>query len=331
MATLKEVAELANVAPMTVSRVINNPEAVKENTRLRVVAAMKELRYSPNVAAKSLAANRCGVIDVFIPESIDLSNPFVMHFIAGISSELSEHYYSFLILRNRGIEHQCDGYIVTGLLKNEIDEFAQYARERNRPVVLFGHTDIADVDCIDVDNVLGAECGVRHLINEGHRKIAMVNVLEDKDYTVDRLNGYRKSLEDAGLEYNPKLVFYAQNSVEGGETAAAELIAREKVSAMFCATDTIAIGVSNKLKALGYSIPDDISLIGFDGLGHQLLASPPITTIQQPVYKLGAMLAKTLLGRLNSREAATKMMVAPKLLRGGSDKSFNAVVNPEMD
>ena len=117
MATLKEVAELANVAPMTVSRVINTPGAVKEDTRLRVVAAMKELRYSPNVAAKSLATNRCGVIDVFIPESIDLSNPFVMHFIAGISSALSEHYYSFLILRNRSREHQCDGYIVTGLLK----------------------------------------------------------------------------------------------------------------------------------------------------------------------------------------------------------------------
>lgn len=331
MATLKEVAELANVAPMTVSRVINAPGAVKEDTRLRVVAAMKELRYSPNVAAKSLATNRCGVIDVFIPESIDLSNPFVMHFIAGISSALSEHYYSFLILRNRSREHQCDGYIVTGLLKNEIDEFAQYARERNRPVVLFGHTEIEDVDCIDVDNTLGAEYGVRHLIEEGHRKIAMVNVLEDKDYTVDRLNGYRKALERAGLEYDPELVVYVQNSVDGGEAAAVELMARGGISAVFCATDTIAIGVSNKLKALGFSIPNDISLIGFDGLGHQLLAAPPITTIQQPVYELGAMLAKDLLNKLGGSTATTKMMVAPKLLPGGSDRPFNAVINPEMD
>ena len=331
-ATLKEVAELANVAPMTVSRVINNPETVKEGTRLRVVAAMKELRYSPNIAAKSLAANRCGVIDVFIPESIDISNPFVMHFIAGISSALSEHYYSFLILRNRSREHKCDGYIVTGLLKNEIDEFAQYARERNRPVVLFGHTDIADVDCIDVDNTLGAKCGVRHLIEEGHRKIAMINVLEDKDYTVDRLNGYRRALQEAGIEYDSELVLYTPNSVDGGEAAAAELLTKKKVSAIFCATDTIAIGVSNKLKALGYLIPDDISLIGFDGLGHQLLATPSITTIQQPVYELGAMLAKNLLNKLNGRETTTKIMVAPTLLRGASDKPFNAVVrNPEMD
>ena len=79
---------------------------------------MAQLRYSPHLAAKNLAASRSGIIDVFIPESIDLSNPFVMHLIAGVSKVLSEHYYSFLILRNRKKEHLCDGYIVTGLLKN---------------------------------------------------------------------------------------------------------------------------------------------------------------------------------------------------------------------
>ena len=124
MATLKEVAELTGVAPITVSRVVNNPETVKEKTRLKVEAAMKQLKYTPNIAAKSLATNRCGVIDVFIPETIELSNPFVMYFIAGISKVLSEHYYSFLILRNRKREHLCDGYIVTGLLKNEIQDFS---------------------------------------------------------------------------------------------------------------------------------------------------------------------------------------------------------------
>ena len=325
MATLKEVADLAGVAPMTVSRVINNPDAVKEKTRIKVEAAMKELRYTPNIAAKSLATKRCGVIDIFIPESIDLSNPFVMHFIAGISSVLSEHYYSFLILRNRNREHLCDGYIVTGLLKNEIQEFAQFARERNRPVVLFGHPDIQDVDCLDVDNIVGAKVAVTHLIQQGHRKIAMVNVLEDKDYTVDRLVGYKEALEENGIAFAPNLVMYTPNSVDGGETAADELIKRDKVSAVFCATDTIAIGVASKLRNLGYSIPEDISLVGFDGLGHQLLANPAITTIKQPVYELGVMLANTLLDRLNGRKERVNRMVPPSLMIGQSDGNIQSV------
>lgn len=323
MATLKEVAALANVAPITVSRVINNPEAVKENTRLRVLDAMAKLRYSPNVAAKSLAANRSGVIDVFIPDSIDLSNPFVMHFIAGVSSALSERYYSFLILRNRSREHQCDGYIVTGLLKNEIDEFSTYAAERSRPVVLFGHTDIPDVDCIDVDNVYGAELAVKHLIAEGHRKIGMLNVNEDKDYTVDRLNGYRRAVEQNGIEFDPGLVLYTPNSVDGGEAAAEKLVGKEGVTAIFCATDTIAIGAANRLRGMGFSIPDDISLIGFDGLGHQLLANPTITTIQQPIYELGRMLAEALLDKLDGCDEPQKLMVKPKLLPGDSDGPVN--------
>ena len=325
MVTLKEVADLAGVAPMTVSRVINNPDAVKERTRIKVESAMKELRYTPNIAAKSLATNRCGVIDVFIPESIDLSNPFVMHFIAGISSVLSEHYYSFLILRNRNQEHQCDGYIVTGLLKNETQEFAQYAKERERPVVLFGHTDIPDVDCIDVDNIAGAKTAVSHLLRQGHRRIAMVNVREDKGYTADRLEGYKQALEENGIAFDPDLVLYASNSVDGGESAADELMKRQKVSAVFCATDTIAIGVSSKLKNHGYSIPGDISLVGFDGLGHQLLANPTITTIKQPIYELGRLLADTLLDRLSGRKERVNRMVSPTLMLGQSDSGIQSV------
>ena len=325
MATLKEVADLAGVAPITVSRVINNPEAVKEKTRLKVEGAMRQLRYTPNMAAKSLATNRCGVIDVFIPESIDLSNPFVMHFIAGISNVLSEHYYSFLILRNRNREHQCDGYIVTGLLKDEIQEFAQFAKERNRPVVLFGHTDILDVDCLDVDNVAGAKAGVDHLIQEGHRRIAMVNVLENKDYTVDRLEGYRQALEAHRIEFDPELVLSTPNSVDGGEMAAEKLLARGPFTAIFCATDTIAIGVASKLRNMGYSVPGDISLVGFDGLGHQLLTNPTITTIKQPVYELGMLLASALLDRLNGRKEKVNRMVPPTLLPGQSDGDIHSV------
>ena len=203
MATVKDVARAAGVSAITVSRVVNTPESVSPRTRARVEQAMAELHYVPNAAAKNLVTNRSGVVDVYVPESIDLSNPFVMHLIAGISKVLSEHMYSFLILRSRRREHRCDGYIVTGLLKDEINEFARYASERGRPVVLFGHTELPGVDCIDVDNVAGAKMGVEYLITLGHRNIAMINVDEDKDYTTDRLRPQQRGWGGGGRPAHP--------------------------------------------------------------------------------------------------------------------------------
>lgn len=318
MATLKDVAELAGVSPITVSRVINSPESVKEKTRLKVENAMSQLRYTPNLAAKNLATSRTGIIDVYVPESIDLSNPFVMHLIAGISKVLSDNYCSFLILRNRKREHLCDGYIVTGLLKDEINEFSRYASERKRPVVLFGHTELSDIDCIDVDNVAGAVLATERLLKDGRRNIAMVNILEDKDYTVDRLAGYRQALEAAGLPFREELLVYAPNSVDGGAKAVAALMERGGFDGLFCATDTIAIGACAALKGMGLKVPEDVSLVGFDGLGHNLLAEPHITTVQQPIYELGMMLARRLLDRLDGTMEKTTELVLPKILPGRS-------------
>ena len=289
MSTLKDVARKAQVSPITVSRVINTPEKVKAETCERV-RVMSSLQYIPNVAAKNLVAKRSGIIDVFVPESIDLSNPFVMHFIAGISNVLSRRMYSFLILRDRSREHFCDGYIVTGLLKNEILEFHEYASQRSRPITLFGHTELQDVDCIDVDNIRGAKNVVDRLIKAGHCRIGMINVLENKDYTADRYAGYECAIEDAGIPVDPTLVIQAENSVEGGCSAA----------------------------KMGLRVPEDFSLAGFDGLGHHLLCTPHVTTVPQPVYEIGERLAKTLLDRLDGSQKRICELVVPEVVEGQS-------------
>ena len=126
MATLSDVAKLAGVAPVTVSRVINEPGAVREETRERVRKAMAQLQYIPNMAARNLVTKRSGVIDIYLPESIDLSDPFAMHFISGISEVLSQHMYSLLILRNREHEHICAVYIVNHRLTNQISDYDRY-------------------------------------------------------------------------------------------------------------------------------------------------------------------------------------------------------------
>ncbi len=318
MATLNDVAKLAGVTPMTVSRVVNNPSVVKPETREKVERAMKELNYTPNVAARNLATNRTHIIDVYIPESIDLANPFSMYSIIGISKALSKHYYSFLILRNLDKEHECDGYIFTGLLRNEIEKFQEYAQERNRPFVLFGHTKLDNIDFMDVDNVKGGQIATDHLIDNGHRRIAMINVQEDKDYPDDRLKGYKKALKDHGIDYDEELVVWAENSVAGGTSAMRRLLNKGLFSAVFCATDTLAIGANIAIAENGLKVPDDISIVGFDALGHDRLNSPQITSVHQPIAELGEMLAEELIAKIDGRETKHKNYIEPYLSIGGS-------------
>lgn len=318
MATLRDVANKAGVAPITVSRVINHNEYVKEETRNRVQKVMAEMHYIPNVAARNLITKKSHIINVYIPNDLDLSNPFMMQFIAGISEVLSVKMYSFLILRNRKNENICDGYIVTGLIKNEVAGFERYASERERPIALFGHTDLKDIDCIDVDNVLGAYKAVNYLIHKGHTKIAMINVDEDKDYVADRQEGYRKALEEAGLKYKSENVFFSKNHQKDGYEIAKQLLTTGKYSAIFCATDTMAIGVENAITEAGLKVPDDISIIGFDGLGHHLLASPRIATIQQPVFEIGRRLANILVEKIEGKKQRTTLLIEPELIEGES-------------
>ncbi len=323
MTTLNEVAKVAGVTPMTVSRVINNPEKVKEETRKRVEKAMADLHYVPNVAARSLATNRSHIIDVYIPEYIDLVNPFSMYFVTGISRALSKHYYSFLILRNLNKEHECDGYIVTGLLKDEVERFKQYTDQRNREFLLFGHTEIEHVSCIDVDNAEGGRMATEHLIENGHKRIAIINVNENKDYTTDRFEGYCRALREAGIGFDEQLVISTENSVSGGTDAMRELLKKGGFTAVFCTTDTIALGAKTALLEVGLKVPDDISIIGFDGLGHNLLTTPHISTIRQPIEEIGEMMAEELIAKLNGKEAYGNRFIIPSLIRGETVKNLN--------
>jgi LacI family transcriptional regulator len=318
MANIKDVAKAAQVSAITVSRVINGCEKVKTETKRRVEKIMTEMAYIPNMAAKNLVSKRTGIIDVYIPESIDLSNPFVMYFIAGISEVLSEQMYSFLIRRSLQKEHSCDGYIVTGLLINEINDFYVYAQMRNRPIALFGYTNIAQVNCMDVDNISGAVMAVNHLIQNHHTRIGFINVDEDKDYTLDRYIGFKKALESAEISGNEELVIKTANNVNGGSIAVKALLDRGCFTALFCATDTIAVGAVNAIIEAGLRVPQDISIVGFDGLGHHLLVEPHITTIRQPIFEIGKRLAQVVIGRINGNDCRVEGLLSPELIPGKS-------------
>jgi LacI family transcriptional regulator len=319
MNSLKDIAKAADVAVMTVSRVINNPQKVKPETRRLVEKHLEAAGYTTNMAARNLVSRRTGVIDIYVPENINLNNPFIMHFMIGISEVLSERMYSLLIKRSWEKNHSCDGYIVTGLLTNEIERFYERASAKNLPVALFGHTDIEHIDCFDVDNTAGGAMAVQHLQQNNHTAIAFINVNEDKDYAVERYTGYKRALAEAGIAMRPDWVLPADNSIQGGKEAARKLLAVGGFTAIFCATDIMAIGVVNALREGGLRVPDDMSVVSFDGLGYHLLADPPLTTIGQPVFEIGRGLAQLVIERINDKhKRRTVHFMLPSLIIGKS-------------
>jgi LacI family transcriptional regulator len=149
----------------------------------------------------------------------------------------------------------------------------------------------------------------------------MVNVNENKDYTIDRSIGFQTSLADAGLEASPALYRTAENSIKGGREAVRELLANRKnapFSAIFCASDMLGLGAMTELHAQGLSVPEDVSLIGYDGLGYELMAEPHLTTIHQPVFEIGKMLGEALVSRVQGRTTKIENLIKPEWLEGGS-------------
>ncbi|MFA9381612.1 MAG: substrate-binding domain-containing protein, partial [Acetanaerobacterium sp.] len=144
--------------------------------------------------------------------------------------------------------------------------------------------------------------------------IGMVNVNENKDYTVDRLEGYKLALQENDLLFEEENIVNAVNDVNGGMVATMRLLNNSRCTAIFCATDTIAIGAAKAIAEAGLKVPDDISLVGFDGLGHQLLAMPRVTTVQQPIYEMGMMLAQAMLDKLDRKTERISRLIAPVLI-----------------
>lgn len=323
MSNLKKVAEKAKVSPITVSRVINSPEMVSKKTIEKVKRAMEELNYSINPAAQALAANRTNVIDVYVPSHIELEDLYVMQLISGISEVCNRNMYSFLITGNRKQTNACDGYIVTGVHEDELDEMIRHAEEQGRAITLFGHTDRADVNYVDIDNTYGAQMMVEYLIEQGHTEIGLLNIKEEKvsNHTAEREKGYKQALEAHGLSVQKDRIFYAENNVQSAYEAAMKILKHSNATAFFCTTDILALGLIQACGEMGISVPEQLSVGGFDGFGYQNVTWPHITTVKQPIFQIGQRLATLLIEQLKSKKnEEAHEIVKPVFLKGGTVK-----------
>ncbi|WP_447911848.1 LacI family DNA-binding transcriptional regulator [Microbacterium phyllosphaerae] len=310
-ATIEEVASAAGVSRSTVSRVVNGSTAVSPEALLAVQQAIEELSYVPNRAARSLASKQTHAIALIVPEDTTrfFGDPFFAAIVAGITGALrgSDYLLNLLIasddpgdkmtsfVRNGGV----DGALIVSHHTSDafIDRVADAV-----PVVWGGRpVRIREGDyVVDVDNVAGARTATAHLIETGRTRIATISGPLTMVSSVDRVQGFRGALAEAGL--SPFAEEAGDYSESSGADAARRILAVGLPDAIFVASDLMARGALTALRAAGIRVPDDVALVGFDDSSVALSTDPELTTMRQPMYAQGEAMAGVLLSRLAGRD-----------------------------
>jgi len=312
MATLSDVAAEAGVSPTAVSRYLNNRIELPQATRDRIDAAIAKLGYRPNVLARRLSTGKAEAISLVTP---DIANPFFAELAAAVEHEAHERGYAVYISSTGSgagteadaIARMADGH-VDGLIMmtNRVDDGTLAGLLSGRDNVVLLDEDIAGVNLprVFVENAEGAYRATRHLIEAGHRNIALVGGPNRLMSVNERLDGFNRAMAEAGLPVPPGWVMLGDYTSRFGETAAAVLLdAPRRPTAILACSDYIAIGVMKTVRALGLDIPRDLSLVGFDDMAFAELVDPPLTTVRQPVGEMGRLAVRHLLALLDGGDA----------------------------
>ncbi|WP_279303201.1 LacI family DNA-binding transcriptional regulator [Microbacterium sp. TPD7012] len=322
-ATIEEVASAAGVSRSTVSRVVNGSTAVSPEALAAVRAAIDELSYVPNRAARSLASRQTHAIALIVPEDTNrfFGDPFFAAIVAGITGRLggSDYLLNLLIasddpgdkmtsfVRNGGV----DGALIVSHHTSDafIDRIADAV-----PVVYGGRpvrrreTDYV----VDVDNVAGAENATRRLVDIGRTRIATVSGTPTMVSSIDRMQGFRRALADAGLQ--PFAEEAGDYSEASGADAMRRILAAGAPDAVFVASDLMARGALTALRSAGLRVPEDVALVGFDDSSVATSTEPALTTMRQPMYAQGEAMAGVLLARLAGEEPAHTTILPTELV-----------------
>ena len=304
MATIYEVSKLAGVSLATVSRVINKNSRVSDKTRQKVEDAMKELGYRPNSIAQSLASNRSNSVGILVSE---LHGPFFGQMMAGIEAELRAAGKHVIITTGHseedkekdGIEflisRNCDAIIlhVEALSDNYLIDLCK----GKIPIYLMSRLVKGLEDsCISLDNELGGYLATKAIVELGHSEIAYIAGPQFKADAKNRLAGHMRALAEYNIEFNEKLFFEGDFKETGGSDGLKYFISNKKAfTALVCANDEMASGSITYAREQGFSLPQQLSIIGFDNINFAEHTYPKLTTIDNPINLMGHMAAKLVL------------------------------------
>jgi LacI family transcriptional regulator len=305
-ATIRDVARAARVSVATVSRALNDSGPVHDDTRRRVHDAAENLRFTPHGAARSLITSRTSTLGVLLP---DLYGEFFSEIIRGIDRGAQRAGYQLLLSSARNARDEVHGAFramygrVDGLILMAPDvELAEmFAQRRDGTPIVFINSPVesGDARVITIDNHGGAYQMVRHLVEKGHERIAIIRGAERNHDAAERLRGYRDALDDSGVRRDPRWELHGDFTEAAGYRATRALLKLPaRPTAIFAANDAMAIGALSALREDGIVVPHDMAVAGFDDIPIARYVSPPLSSVHVPIAQLGERAMDLLLGAI---------------------------------
>ncbi len=317
--TIKDVASLAGVSPMTVSRVINGSDRVSPDTQRRVERAISELGYIPSRLARGLSARKTGTLAVIVP---DVSNPFFTLIVRAAEDVARRSTYRVILCDTRAdlaverdvieelIAHRVEGIVIAPVSDRSKPHLARLARF-GVPFVLIDRT-VAGIECDAVvgESLGGAQRLVEHLIGLGHRRIGLIVETDEVSTARQRRRGYEAALTAAGIALEPALVEVQAPDPDGGFAGMSRLLASdEPPSAVFAVNNLVALGAIEAVREAGLEVPDDVALVCFDDIEFASRLYPFLTAMEQPAETFGTLGTQLLLERIQGRGPARDHVV----------------------
>ncbi|HTF96516.1 MAG TPA: LacI family DNA-binding transcriptional regulator [Cellvibrio sp.] len=317
MSNIRDVARLAGVSVATVSRALSNPEKVSPESLDKVHAAIAQVGYRPNMLARNFRSARAFAVVVLVP---DIANPFYSLFIRALEDRAHQKGYAVLLGDTRGTPERELEYIrrVETRLADGIVQLRPSSEKSQNNIP-------ADVPCVNacgceyttgpairIDNRGAAKSMVNYLISLGHKRIGVISGLKDNPHAIDRLEGYKEALAEAGIPFEKDLIAEGDFTMWSGLNAAFQFCnMKNRPTAIFSMNDEMAIGAMQTLKNQGIRIPEDISVTGFDDIAYAKYSDPSLTTISQPAEEMGKMAMDMLLKVIEGEPLSQRECVLP--------------------
>ena len=324
MSTILDVARLAGVSTATVSRVLNAPDSVRQETRARVLQAMATCNYKYNALARGFVTKRSNTIGLIIPT---INNPVFADSTLGVQ-EYANAKNIRVILGNSSYQYAQEENLVKALRESQVDGLIitttnlkgkvlqALAADKFPFVLLFSTVKGGPYSAVGIDNYRGGYLATDHLVALGHRRIGMVaGRFSITDRSFHRWHGYKRCLSDHAIPYDKTLLVQTDYSLSGGRDAIRQLLMLpEPPTAVFCSNDYIALGAIKGAREAGLSLPRELSIVGFDDMQTASYMVPALTTIHQPAYEMGRRAAELLLRLTDNREKPVQVMLETALI-----------------
>ncbi|MFS0774985.1 LacI family DNA-binding transcriptional regulator [Neobacillus sp. 3P2-tot-E-2] len=329
MANIQQVAKQAGVSVATVSRVLNGQNTVSAKTKMRVEEAIKKLNYEPSLLGRNLRTSESRLLLILIPT---ISNPFYLEIIKGIEQVAISQNYNILLCETDSNPNKeniyfdlirkkmADGIITMDPAVNV--ETLKKLAENFAIIQCSEYEECSGIPYVTIDNEEASYRAVKHLIQIGHHKIALMNADEKYLFARQRKMGYKRALEENGITLRNEYIISTQNlGFENGQRAMKKILnLQDRPTAVFAVSDLLAIGALKEINAAGLHVPNDIAVVGFDKIDFSNMTNPTLTTIAQPMRKMGNVAARMLIEKIKGEEVESILLDHELVIRESTSR-----------